>query len=69
LQAKVTAIGGLENKLEGAKRAGIKLALYPKENNKDIEKIKERNSKLFDENFKVQEIETLDEAIKYAIEN
>jgi len=69
LQAQVTAIGGLENKLEGAKKAGVKLALFPKENQKDIDKIKERNPKLIDENFKVQVIETFDEAIKYSIEN
>ena len=67
LQGKVTAIGGLEAKLEGAKRAGITVALYPKENEKDIKKIKERNPTLLDKNFKAIAIETLDEAIKYAL--
>ena len=67
LQGKVTAIGGLENKLEGAKKAGVKLALYPKENQKDIDKIIERNPSLIDSQLKVQAIETLEEAIKYAI--
>ncbi len=67
LQGKVTAIGGLENKLEGAKRAGITLALYPKENEKDIKKIKERNPTLIDSKFKVIAIETIDEALKYAL--
>ena len=67
LQGKVTAIGGLENKLEGAKKAGITLALYPKENEKDIKKIKERNPNLIDSNFQVLSIETLDEAIKYSM--
>jgi ATP-dependent Lon protease len=67
LQGQVTAIGGLENKLEGAKKAGVKLALFPKQNQKDIEKIKKRNPTLIDENFKVQFIETIDDAIKYAI--
>lgn len=66
LQGKVTAIGGLENKLEGAKKAGIKLALYPKENEKDIKKIKERNPSLIDSNFKVASVETFSEAMKYA---
>ena len=65
LQGKVTAIGGLENKLEGAKKAGIKLALYPKENEKDIKKIKERNPTLIDDDFKVIAVETFTEAIKY----
>jgi len=68
LQGKVTAIGGLENKLEGAKRAGIKLALYPKENQKDIDKIRELNPLLFSNGqLQVQAIETIEEAINYAI--
>jgi hypothetical protein len=32
LEGKVTAIGGLEEKLEGFKKAGVRLALIPKEN-------------------------------------
>ena len=67
LQGKVTAIGGLENKLEGAKKAGITLALYPKENEKDIKKIKERNPSLIDSNFRIISIETLQDAIKYSM--
>jgi endopeptidase La len=67
LQGKVTAIGGLENKLEGAKKAGIRLALYPKENEKDMKKIIERNPKLFDATFRAQPIETLEEAINYTL--
>ena len=66
LQGQVTAIGGLENKLEGAKKAGITLALYPKENEKDIIKIKERNPTLIDSNFKVVAVETFEEAMRYA---
>lgn len=68
-QGRVTAIGGLENKLEGAKRAGIKLVLYPKENQKDMDIIYKRNSTLIDDDFKVQPIETLDEAIEFSIIN
>jgi ATP-dependent Lon protease len=66
-QGHITAIGGLENKLEGAKKAGVTLVLYPKENDKDIVKIKERNPTLLDDNFKAISIETIEEAIKYAI--
>jgi len=66
-QGKITAIGGLENKLEGAKRAGVKLALYPKENQKDMDKIYERNPTLVDSTFKVMAIETLEQAIKQTI--
>ena len=67
LEGNVTAIGGLEEKLEGAKRAGVKLVLFPKENLKHLEKIKERNSALLDENFQVIPIETFDDVLKYAL--
>jgi endopeptidase La len=67
LQGNVTAIGGLEEKMEGAKKAGVKLVLYPKENEKDVEKIKERNKDLFDENFTIKSVETIHDVIKNAI--
>jgi ATP-dependent Lon protease len=67
LQGQVIAIGGLENKLEGAKKAGVKFALYPKENQKDIDKIKERNPTLIDNDLKICAIETFEDAIKFSI--
>jgi ATP-dependent Lon protease len=66
LQGNVTAIGGLDNKLEGAKKAGIKLVLCPLENEKHLIKIKERNPTLIDDSFKVITIETVEEAFKYS---
>ena len=67
LQGHVTAIGGLENKIEGAKKAGVKLILYPKDNEKDIVLIKERNPTLIDNNIMVIAIETIDEAFSHAL--
>ncbi len=67
LEGKVTAIGGLEEKLEGAKRAGVKLVLFPKENVKHLDKIKERNKTLLDDNFKVIPIETFEEVMMYSL--
>ena len=67
LEGKITAIGGLEEKLEGAKRAGVKLVLFPKENIKHLDKIKERNLTLLDDNFKVIPIESFEEVIKYSL--
>lgn len=43
LQGKITAIGGLDLKIMGAIRAGVKIILYPKENNKDFVEIQEKN--------------------------
>jgi len=39
LRGNVTAIGGLKEKLLAALRAGIKIALIPKENEKDLEEL------------------------------
>lgn len=67
LEGKVTAIGGLEEKLEGAKRAGVKLVLYPKENQKHIDKIRERNVNLIGEDFEVIPIESFDEVMTHTL--
>ncbi len=42
LHGNVHAIGGLDAKLEGAKRAGVKLVLIPKDNEDDYNKILKR---------------------------
>jgi endopeptidase La len=64
LQGNVLEIGGLEEKLQGAKKAGIKLAIIPKPNLKDMIKINERNPKLIDSTFNVMAVETIDEVLK-----
>jgi ATP-dependent Lon protease len=43
LRGNVTAIGGLEHKITGGIRAGVKTFLYPKENNKDFIDFKEKH--------------------------
>ena len=65
LQGNILEIGGLEEKLQGAKKAGIKLALVPKQNLKDISKITERNPTLFDSNFKVMDVDNINEVLKH----
>jgi ATP-dependent Lon protease len=67
LQGRISAIGGLEEKLEGAKKAGCVLALVPKENNYDLTKIVDRNPSLLDDNFKVILIENFGDIIKNAL--
>ena len=67
LQGQVMAIGGLEEKLEGAKRTGVTLALVPKENKKHLDKIYERNLSLFDSTFRVEIIECFDDVVKHAL--
>ena len=59
LKGQITAIGGLEEKIFGAKKAGATLVLCPKENKKDVEEIKEKFPNLFNENFEIKTIETI----------
>jgi endopeptidase La len=63
----ITAIGGLEHKLPGAKKAGINVVFVPKENEKDIEKIKETHKNLFDENFSCIIVEHIKDILDYAL--
>lgn len=67
LEGNVTAIGGLEEKLEGAKRSGIKLVLVPKENERDLVKIKKRNETLIDDLFQVKLVERINDVLQEAL--
>ena len=64
LSGKITKIGGLNYKLIGAKKAGVKLALVSKENELDLKEIKEKNKALFDNSFNVKLVDTIDDIIK-----
>lgn len=61
---KVTKIGGLLYKLNGAKKAGIKLALVPKENKEDLDEIIKNNPELLCNTFKVKTVDHITEIFK-----
>ena len=63
----ITAIGGLDCKLSGAKRAGAKLVFVPKENESDYDKIIKTNKTLIDSNFKVMFVDHITEILDYAL--
>jgi ATP-dependent Lon protease len=63
LTGKITKIGGLNFKLSGAKKAGVKLVFVPIENIKDIDEIKIKNPTLIDDTFVVKFVEYIDEII------
>ena len=65
IQGKITAIGGLELKILGGIRAGVKEFLYPKENNKDFVKFMERyrENKLI-ENIIFHEVSNINEVLE-----
>jgi endopeptidase La len=63
LTGKITKIGGLNFKLSGAKKAGVKLVYVPKENENDITEIIKKNPLLIDDEFKVKLFDYIDEII------
>ncbi len=65
LRGNVIAIGGLNEKLLAARRAGIKTVLIPKENVKDLAEIKDAVKK----GLNIIPIETISEAFQYVFEN
>jgi predicted ATP-dependent protease len=67
VNGSASAIGGLESKLNGAKRAGIKFVFVPKENEDDYEKIIKKNKKLIDDNFKVKIVNNIYEILEYVL--
>jgi endopeptidase La len=69
LTGKVTKIGGLNFKLIGAKKAGIKIIYIPKENKDDLEEFIEKYPLVINDDFKVFYVEYLDEIINEILVN
>jgi endopeptidase La len=69
LTGRITKIGGLNFKLIGAKKAGVKLVFVPKENEKDLEEIKNKYPNLISEQFKVEYFEYVDDIIDKILTN
>jgi ATP-dependent Lon protease len=63
LTGKISKIGGLEFKLQGAKKAGVKHVYVPYENKHDIEEIKKKYVNLIDDNFNVFFVNHINEII------
>ena len=70
MQGQVTAIGGLDLKIIGGIKAGVKTFLYPSENDTDFKKFKEKyGEKEFVKDIEFHPISTIDEALLYSLEN
>jgi len=65
LRGEVLPIGGLKEKLLAAHRAGVKLALIPHENVKDLEDIPDNIRK----DIEIKEVKWIDEVIELALEH
>jgi len=70
LQGKVSAIGGLDLKILGGIRAGVKRFLFPKENEKDFKDFMEKyGKKEIVKDIEFFPIETIEDAMKYAMDD
>jgi ATP-dependent Lon protease len=65
LRGKVLPIGGLKEKLLAALRAGIKEAIIPKENEKDLPEVPEN----IRGQMQIHLVENMDQVLKYALES
>ena len=54
----------IEHKIEGGKMAGVKLILYPTQNEKDIEQIKSKEY-ILDDTIKIQSVSNIWEVLNY----
>ena len=59
LQGHITKIGGLKEKIFGAKKQGITHILCPEENKEDLDIIKDKYPTLFNDSFTVEMINTI----------
>jgi ATP-dependent Lon protease len=63
LDGNITAIGGLDAKLPGAKRAGVKIAYVPEDNRRDVDILLKKNSELVDSTFKIEFLSHISQAV------
>ena len=57
-----------ENKIEGAKLAGVKTILYPKQNEQDIDIIKNKNKSIL-ENIEIRPVQTIWDILEVCLED
>ena len=70
LSGSITEIGGLESKLHGAKKAGVKLALVPKDNEQDYHRIVKDNPSLLEKGvFDVKIVSDIYQVLEIALIN
>jgi hypothetical protein len=67
LRGMAGIIGGLEAKLNGGKKAGCKVALIPKDNMEDLERIRREGNSPESDDFKVIPVEHIREVLEYAL--
>ena len=66
LNGTIHEIGGLEYKIEGGKQAGVKLILYPEQNEKDIEQIKSKGY-ILDNSIEIKSVNNIWEVLNHCL--
>jgi ATP-dependent Lon protease len=69
MNGSISKIGGLDLKIEGARRAGVKTVLCPKENEEDLKKILNDPNWPKDDEFEVKMVENIKEVVDLMIVN
>lgn len=67
MNGSISKIGGLDRKIAGARRAGVKTVLCPKENEQELNKILNDPNWPKDDGFQVKMVETIKEVIDLMI--
>ena len=70
LQGNVTAIGGLDLKILGGIRAGVKQFIFPKENDKNyLDFMKKHGDKSIVEGIEFTQVETIQDVVDIVFED
>ena len=69
LNGAILKIGGLDLKVNGARRAGVKTVLCPKENKEELKKILTSPNYVNDPEFNIYMVDNIQEVIEYMIVN
>ena len=67
LTGKISKIGGLQYKLPGAKKAGVRLVLVSNDNEDDINDLRKEYPDLFDENFNVILVKNIRDVLQHVL--
>ena len=65
LHGKITAIGGLKEKIMGAIKNGVKTILYPKDNHREFSEFYENHNDTCPEEIIFKEVERIDEVLDF----
>jgi ATP-dependent Lon protease len=69
LQGRITAIGGLDSKILGSIKAGVKTILYPEQNQEDFNDFIEKYADVVDlSDMTFHSVDNIEEAMKYVFE-